>query len=288
MIRTIGIIGAGTMGRGIAQLAALSHFDVVLYDVSPGALKSATENIREDFMNGVKKGKYTSTEATESLARIHLGRNFNELGNADFVVEAAVEDLAVKQDIFKRLDAIVRPDVVLATNTSSLSITALASATRTPESVIGMHFFNPPVQMKLVEVVRGKETSGDALRNTCEVANRMQKVAVVCNDTPGFIVNRCARPFYGEALRLLGEGVASVQEIDRIVRIEGGFKMGPFALMDLIGIDVNYAVTKSVYEQFNHAPRFAPHPIQEKMVKAGTLGRKTKKGFYEYSSIFPR
>jgi 3-hydroxybutyryl-CoA dehydrogenase len=283
MISTIGIIGAGTMGRGIAQLAALSHLDVILYDIFPATLKSATEIIRDDFMSGVKKGRYTSTQATGALASIHPRNIFNELGNTDFVIEAAVEDLAIKQDIFKRLDAIVKPDVILATNTSSLSVTTLASATRTPESVIGMHFFNPPVQMKLVEVVRGKETSDDAVRNTCELATRMQKVAVVCNDTPGFIVNRCARPFYGEALRLLGEKVASVKEIDRIVKTGGGFKMGPFALMDLIGIDVNYAVTKSVYEQFNHAPRFAPHPIQEKMVKAGTLGRKTKKGFYSYS-----
>jgi 3-hydroxybutyryl-CoA dehydrogenase len=145
-----------------------------------------------------------------------------------------------------------------------------------------MHFFNPPPVMKLVEVVRGRQTSDETVNSTRELAERLGKVTVVCKDTPGFIVNRVARPFYGEALRLLGEGVAPVEEIDRIVRLSGGFKMGPFELMDLIGIDVNYAVTKSVYEQFFHEPRFRPHPIQRQMVEAGTLGRKTKRGFYSY------
>lgn len=270
------------MGGGIAQVAALTGHEVILHDVSPESLKRSMERIKGEFRAAVEKGRLSTTEATEALAAIHPRRNFSDLGQADFIVEAAVEELAVKKEIFRKLDAIVRTDVVLATNTSSLSITAIGSLTRVPESVVGMHFFNPPSVMKLVEVVRGAQTGDGAVGTTCDLALAMNKTPVVCNDTPGFIVNRVARPFYGEALRLLGEGVATVEEIDRIVRLEGGFRMGPFELMDLIGIDVNYAVTKSVFEQFFHEPRFRPHPIQRRMVEAGTLGRKTGKGFYRY------
>jgi len=282
MIKTIGIIGAGTMGSGIAQLAALARFDVILHDISADVLKGAIVRIKDDLRHSVGKGHITSTEATEALSRIGASKTFGELGSSDVVIEAAVEDLAVKKEIFKKLDAIVPPHAILATNTSSLSVTAIASFTKTPESVIGMHFFNPPTIMRLVEIVRGKQTSDKTVMITSELARKMKKTPVVCKDTPGFIVNRVARPFYGEALRLLGEGIASVETIDKIVKLEGGFKMGPFELMDLIGIDVNYAVTKSIYEQFFHEPRFRPHPIQRQMVEGGTLGRKTKKGFYTY------
>jgi 3-hydroxybutyryl-CoA dehydrogenase len=282
MIRTIGIIGAGTMGSGIAHVSALAGLEVSLHDASPDVLKRAMERLRAEFRNSTAKGRLSVTEATEALAAIHLRRNVSDLGEADFIIEAAVEDLAVKKEIFRKLDAIVRPDVVLATNTSSLSITAIGSLTRTPESVVGMHFFNPPPLMKLVEVVRGAQTGEAAVTAACDLALAMKKTPVVCSDTPGFIVNRVARSFYGEALRMLGEGVAPIEEIDRIVRLEGGFRMGPFELMDLIGIDVNYAVTQSIYEQFFHEPRFRPHPIQRRMVEAGLLGRKTGKGFYHY------
>ncbi|MCZ6775699.1 MAG: 3-hydroxyacyl-CoA dehydrogenase NAD-binding domain-containing protein [Ignavibacteria bacterium] len=282
MIKSVGIVGAGTMGNGIAQVAARAGFDVVLYDISTEVLKDAMARIKEDFRRGVEKGKITATEATEAFSAIHPRRNFGDMGNADFIIEAVAEDLNVKKEIFKKLDAIVAPEAILTSNTSSLSISAIASLTKTPESVVGMHFFNPPALMKLVEVVRGRQTSDETTKTACDLALRMKKIPVVCKDTPGFIVNRVARPFYGEALRLLAEGVATVEEIDMIVKMEGGFKMGPFELMDLIGIDVNYAVTKSVYEQFFHEPRFRPHPIQRQMVEAGTLGRKTKKGFYTY------
>ncbi len=282
MIKTVGIVGAGTMGNGIAQVAARAGFDVVLYDISAEVLKGAMARIKADFRRWVEKGKITATEATEALSAIHPRRNFGDMGNADFIIEAAAEDLNVKKEIFKKLDAIVAPEAILTSNTSSLSISAIASMTKTPESVVGMHFFNPPALMKLVEVVRGRQTSDETTKTACDLALRMKKIPVVCKDTPGFIVNRVARPFYGEALRLLAEGVATVEEIDMIVKMEGGFRMGPFELMDLIGIDVNYAVTKSVYEQFFHEPRFRPHPIQRQMVEAGTLGRKTKKGFYTY------
>jgi 3-hydroxybutyryl-CoA dehydrogenase len=282
MIKTIGIVGAGTMGSGIAQVAALSHFDVVLHDVSGDVLKSAMERIQQDLRQSIEKGRLNSGAATEALAAIHPRKNLKDLNTVDFVIEAAIEDLNVKREIFKKLDSIVPPNTILATNTSSLSITSIASLAKNPGLVVGMHFFNPPPVMKLIEVVRGKQTSDQAVQITCDLATKMNKVPVVCKDTPGFIVNRVARPFYGEAIRLLGEGVASVEQIDQIVRLSGGFKMGPFELMDLIGIDVNYAVTKSVYEQFFQEPRFRPHAIQRQMVEAGTLGRKTKKGFYTY------
>jgi len=281
-IRSVGVVGAGTMGSGIAQAAALANFDVLLYDSSPEVLKGVLDRIKADFRSAVERGRVDATDATGALSRIEVTRNIGEVGSTAFIIEAAVEDLAVKREIFKKLDNIVLPDAILATNTSSLSVTSIAALTKMPESVLGMHFFNPPTVMKLVEIVRGAATSDDAVKVATDLAVRMNKTPVVCRDTPGFVVNRVARPFYGEALRLLGEGVAPVEEIDRIVRLEGGFKMGPFELMDLIGIDVNYAVTLSVYEQFFHDSRFRPHPIQRRMVEGGTLGRKTKKGFYTY------
>lgn len=282
MIRTIGVIGAGTMGGGIAQLAALNGFEVILYDISGSVLKAALTRMKEEFRTKVEKGKISSPDATATLTRIHPRKSLHDMRDADFIIEAAVEDLNAKKGILKELDQIVAPNVILASNTSSLSITAIASMTKSPESVVGMHFFNPPTVLKLVEVVRGNRTSDATIMATCDLAVELQKTPVVCKDTPGFIVNRVARPFYGEALRLLGEGVATVAEIDRIVREEGGFRMGPFELMDLIGIDVNYAVSRSVYEQFFHEPRFRPHPIQRQMVESGMLGRKTGKGFYSY------
>ena len=278
----IGIIGAGTMGSGIAQVAALSDMDVLLYDASPSALESALERIAQESRRRLEKGTLSGAEATRLASAIHPARRLQELRDAEVMIEAAAEVLAVKQQIFRDISAISRPNSLLATNTSSLSITAIATAAAIPSSVVGMHFFNPPTVMNLVEVVRGTHTSEEILRRTIDLAVRMRKTPVVCRDTPGFIVNRLARPFYGEALRLLGENAADVETIDRIVRREGGFKMGPFELMDLIGIDINYAVTRSVYEQFSRDPRFLPHPIQKQMVDAGLLGRKTKRGFYRY------
>lgn len=282
MIRTIGIVGAGTMGSGIAEVAALAGFEVILYDVSADALHNGMERIRADLKRSIEKQKLTDDNAAAALARVHPRTSLDDLAPSDFVVEAALEEIELKKKIFQRLSAIASPATILASNTSSLSITSIASFTAQPANVVGMHFFNPPPLMKLLEVVRGTQTSSTTIAATVELARAMKKEPVVCNDTPGFIVNRVARPFYGEALRLLGEGVADVETIDRIVKSSGGFKMGPFELMDLIGIDVNYAVTKSVYEQFFHEPRFRPHPIQRQMVEARTLGRKTRKGFYSY------
>ena len=282
MISTIGILGSGTMGSGIAQVAALADFNVLIYDVSADALQKGIERIKSDLAAGVEKERLTQQQADKALGSIHIHSTLNPLSRSDFIIEAAVEDLTIKRELFKRLDDVLPTHAVMASNTSSLSITSLASATKRPASVVGMHFFNPPGQMKLVEIVRGTQTSDDSVNTTKELAERLGKQTVVCKDTPGFIVNRVARHFYGEALRLLGEGVAPVEEIDRIVKLSGGFRMGPFELMDLIGIDVNYAVTKSVYDQFFQEPRFRPHPIQRQMVEAGMLGRKTKRGFYSY------
>ncbi|HCV41884.1 MAG TPA: 3-hydroxybutyryl-CoA dehydrogenase [Bacteroidetes bacterium] len=282
MISTIGILGSGTMGSGIAQVAALSGFNVLLYDVSADALQRAVERIKDDLGRSIEKDRLTQQQADSAIGNIHVHSTLNPLHRSDAIIEAAVEDLGVKRELFKRLDDVLPSHAILATNTSSLSVTSIAAATKRAPSVVGMHFFNPPPLMKLVEIVRGKQTSDETVHLVCDLAQKLGKVPVQCKDTPGFIVNRVARPFYGESLRLLGEGVASVEEIDRIVRLSGGFKMGPFELMDLIGIDVNYAVTKSVYEQYFHEPRFRPHPIQRQMVEAGTLGRKTKRGFYSY------
>jgi len=282
MIKTIAIVGSGTMGTGIAQAVALAHFDVLLNDVSAEILKGAMERIKDDLRKGVSRGQHTATEATEALSRIHPRKGFNDLSEADLVIEAAVEILDVKKEIFKKLDDIVAPKSILATNTSSLSVTAIASLTKTPESVVGMHFFNPAPVMKLVEIIRGAQTSSETVRMVSGVATKMKKIPVVCRDRPGFIVNRVSRPFYDEALRLLDGNVASVEEIDRIMRVAGGFKMGPFELMDLIGIDINLAVTQSIFELYFHEPRFRPHPLQRQMVQAGTLGRKSKRGFYTY------
>jgi 3-hydroxybutyryl-CoA dehydrogenase len=282
MIRIIGVIGAGTMGTGIAQVAALSGFEVVLHDVAQPALKNALARMKEDLRKGVEKGRISTADAAKTLSAIHPRRDLKDFGDVDLVIEAAVENMQVKKELFRKLDQVVQPHTILASNTSSLSISGISSLTKTPESVVGMHFFNPAPVMKLVEVVRGAQTSDETVKAVCSAAVRMKKTPVVCSDSPGFIVNRVARPFYGEALRLLGEGVASVEDIDRIARSAGGFRMGPFELMDLIGIDVNYAVTSSLYEQCFNEPRFRPHPIQRRMVESGRLGRKTGRGFYAY------
>jgi 3-hydroxybutyryl-CoA dehydrogenase len=284
MISTIGILGSGTMGGGIAQLASAAGFNVLLYDVSADALHHAMERIKGNLNRSIEKGRIAPQQADTILSNIHVHSSLNPLHRSDFIIEAAVEDLVIKREMFKRLDEVLPVQAIFATNTSSLSITSIAAATRRQANVVGMHFFNPPHVMKLVEVVRGKQTSEETVSATRELAEKLGKVPVTCNDTPGFIVNRVARPFYGEALRLLGEGVASVEEVDRIVKLSGGFRMGPFELMDLIGIDVNFAVAKSVYEQYFNEPRFKPHLIQRQMVEAGTLGKKTKRGFYSYDS----
>ncbi|HXV53690.1 MAG TPA: 3-hydroxyacyl-CoA dehydrogenase NAD-binding domain-containing protein [Solirubrobacterales bacterium] len=281
MIGPVGVAGAGTMGAGIAQLAALAGYETLLHDPQPEALERGLERLRADLARGAERGRWGADEAEAAATRVRRAAAVEDLGPAGVVVEAAPEELGLKRDLFARLEAACSADAVLATNTSSLSVSAIAAEAGRPERICGMHFFNPPALMKLVEVVAGESTGEPALAATVEVAERMGRAPVRCNDAPGFIVNRCNRPYSLESLRMAGEGIATPEQIDRVVREDGGYRMGPFELMDLIGIDVNYNVARSFFEQ-RPEPRWEPHPIQERMVASGRLGRKTGAGFYEY------
>src|ERR1051325_1081121 len=281
-MKSIGVIGAGTMGSGIALSSALAGYEVVLYDIADAFLQRAYRNIGAITDKAVERGKMTHQEANEAAMRIRTSSHFDHLKTCELVIEAAIEKLETKQEIFSKLGDMCGEECLLATNTSSLSISAIASATRKPSRVLGLHFFNPAHIMKLVEIVRGHETTDDVMYRAEGYIKQLGKTPVLARDTPGFIVNRVARNFYGEAFRLLADGTATHEQIDRIMK-SNGFAMGPFELMDLIGIDVNLAVTESVYNQFFHEPRFRPHLVQQKMVEANLLGKKTGRGFYDYS-----
>ncbi|HEV8338439.1 MAG TPA: 3-hydroxyacyl-CoA dehydrogenase NAD-binding domain-containing protein [bacterium] len=283
----VGVLGAGTMGGGIAEAAVTRGLEVILYDVGDEILARARARLRVSLARRVRRGRITPVEADAALGRLRLTTRLDDLGAAGLIIEAAPEDLALKRDLFARLDAITPPDVILASNTSSLSITALAASVQHPRRVVGMHFFNPAPVMELVEIIPGRATAPEVVAAARGAAEALGKTPVLARDTPGFIVNRIARPFYGEALRLLAEGVAPVDQVDRIIRLAGGFPMGPFELLDLIGLDVNLAVSRSVYEASFHEPRFRPHPLQEGMVQAGLLGRKSGHGFYDYKKGGP-
>ena len=274
-LNTIAVAGAGTMGSGIALVALLAGLRAILYDIDEALLSKA-----RDYIEGHLQRKQRAI----NIKYLSLSSDLNAFQPAGVVIEAIPEDLRLKQELFRRLDEICPPPAILATNTSTLSVTAIASSVTTPERVAGMHFFNPAPVLPLVEVVRGARSSPAAVQSLVELAKKMGKTPVVAGDTPGFIVNRVARPFYGEALRLLGEGAASHEQIDRLVREAGGFKMGPFELMDLIGIDINFAATQSMYEQTFQEPRYRPHILQARMVQDKALGRKTGRGFYTYDS----
>ena len=278
----VAVIGAGTMGAGIARVAAGAGHPVLLFDAVPGAVDRAMAEMRTRLERSVEKGTTSPHEMAAIMGRVTACDDLAQLAPAGFVVEAIVEDLAVKQKVFRRLEAMLGAEAILATNTSSLSVTAIAAGLDDPGRVVGMHFFNPAPVMPLVEVVHGTATRPEVAATTAATAAAWGKTPVECSSTPGFIVNRVARPFYGEALRLLGEGVADAATIDAVVTGAGGFRMGPFALMDLVGLDVNLAVSKSVYTQTFHDPRFAPNVIQQSLVDAGRLGRKTGQGFFSY------
>lgn len=286
-MKNLAVVGAGTMGVGIAQLAATSGTTVHLIDVSSDVLESAMKGLQKRVGRLVEKGKIDRATADEVLGRIKPATEFDALQDVELAVEAVVEDLAVKHTVFRSLEAALPETAILATNTSSLSVTRIAEAVGHPGRVVGMHFFNPAPLMALVEIIAGDRSDDAALDCAYQAARAWGKTPVRAKDTPGFIVNRVARGFYLEALRLLGEGIAGVDEIDNIMRTHGRFRMGPFELMDLVGLDVNYAVSVSVWERMDKHPRFTPHDIQRGLVGRNQLGRKTGRGFYDYSGGSP-
>tara|TARA_R110002020_G_scaffold93724_1_gene225873 strand:- start:7790 stop:9304 length:1515 start_codon:yes stop_codon:yes gene_type:complete len=282
MFNRIGVIGAGAMGRGIAQLFASSGQQVLIYDTRAEAIDDAISFNRNLLQRSVAKGKLSEADFEATMARMQPAAELDALKDCDLVIEAIVELLEVKQKLFDQLEAIVRDDCVLATNTSSLSVTRIASTCKHPERVAGFHFFNPVTLMKIVEVVRGERTDERYIQGLVALAEGAGHFAAITPDTPGFLVNHAGRAFGTEALRILSEGVATPQQIDRILRDGPGFRMGPFELFDLTGLDVSHAVMESVYEQFYHDPRYTPSFIAAQRVAAGLLGRKTGQGFYRY------
>ena len=270
----VAVLGAGTMGSGIAQVAAAAGHTVVLYDVVPGALETGAERLRAYLRRGAEKGNTTTAAAEAAIGRLHTTSTLDAMSAADLVIEAAPEDLDIKTHLLTDAEALVSAECILATNTSTLSVSAMARGLRRPGMLCGLHFFNPAPLMPLVEVVKGFDTSDQVMATAVALAKSWDKTPIVVRDTPGFVVNRVARPFYGEALRLAGDGVANVACIDRLVR-DAGFPMGPFELMDLIGRDVHLAAAMAVYEGYFHEPRFRPHPLQRRVGASGRLGRNT-------------
>lgn len=279
----IGVAGAGTMGTGIAQIAATQGHAVYLYDTYSEQLDKSRNDLTKILERQIEKQRMTQNEVDRILNNINYVDHTTDFKNCGLVIEAITENLEVKKDFFGRLEGIVPKDCVIGTNTSSLSIASITSALKRAERFLGIHFFNPAPLMKLVELIPGLDTTDNVLDNCRQFINQWEKITVISKDTPGFIVNRVARPFYGEALRIYEEGIADFPVIDWAMKELGGFKMGPFELMDLIGNDVNYKVTETVFREFYYDPRFKPSFIQKRMIDAGHLGRKIGRGFYHYT-----
>lgn len=278
----IAVVGAGAMGAGIAQIAALAGHPVLLHDLRPGAAASAIDGIRAQIDKLVARGKLSAERAAAASAALLPAESLDALRDAALVIEAIVENLDAKRSLFSQLEALLADDAILATNTSSISVTAIGAALKRPERLVGMHFFNPAPLMPLVEVISGAATDKAVADTVFATSEAWGKTPVLARSTPGFIVNRVARPFYAEGLRLLQEGVCDAATLDAVIRESGGFRMGPCELMDLIGHDVNYAVTRSVFDAFYGDPRFQPSFVQLELVQAGHLGRKSGRGFFDY------
>jgi 3-hydroxybutyryl-CoA dehydrogenase len=279
----IGVIGAGTMGIGIAQIAAQNNNQVVLIDTNQEALSKAHKGLENTLNKLVEKQKISEGQKVETLNNISFTSEYSELKGASLVIEAIVENLAVKHAVFSQIESVVSNECIIASNTSSLSIASIGSVLKNASRVVGIHFFNPAPLMALVEIIPAVQTSKDVLHKSKEIIDSWGKKAVIVKDTPGFIVNRVARPFYGEALRIYEEGIADFATIDWAMTEFGGFKMGPFTLMDYIGNDINYTVTATVFEAFYYDPRFKPSFTQKRHKEAGLLGRKSGRGYYDYA-----
>ena len=284
----VAIIGSGTMGSGIAQVAATAGCEVKIYDTNLDALAKSKSNLENTLSKLVEKAKIDEHEKYRIENNISYAHTLGELSHSDLVIEAIIENMEIKRKLFSELENYVSPETILASNTSSLSIASIAASCQKPERVIGIHFFNPAPLMQLVEVIPAVQTSEDVLQKSVQIISDWKKVVAVAKDTPGFIVNRVARPFYGESLRIYDEGVADFATIDWALKTIGGFRMGPFELMDMIGHDVNYIVTETVFTAFYFDPKFKPSFTQKRLLEAGFLGRKSGRGFYNYNQELPK
>jgi 3-hydroxybutyryl-CoA dehydrogenase len=279
----IGILGAGSMGSGIAQVAASFGHQVVLFDSNIAAVDKALDGMSKSLDKLVEKGKMSAEDKNALMGRIQRSDNMEDYAGCGLIIEAIIENLEIKKTVFSKLESIVGEECILASNTSSLSIASIAAACKKSERVVGIHFFNPAPLMKLVEIIPAVQTSKETLEKSKAIIDSWQKLTVLTKDTPGFIVNRVARPFYGEALRIFEEGIADIATIDWAMTELGGFRMGPFTLMDYIGNDINYTVTETVFSSFYFDPRYKPAFTQKRLAEAGYLGRKTGRGHYNYA-----
>ena len=281
-MKTVGVVGCGLMGSGIAQVSANAGLATWVCEVDQGALDRGMGRIRKFLDDGVTKGKVTAEDRDKVLGNIKGTIKLQELASCELVIEAAVENLEIKRQVFQTLDAVVGPGTVLSSNTSSLSITEIGAFTRHPERVLGLHFFNPVPVMKLVEIIRALTTSDDAFRKAQEYATQIGKTPVLCKDTPGFVVNRLLVPYLLDAVRVLESGVASKEDIDNGMKLGCGYPMGPLTLLDFVGLDTTYFIANIMFEEFRET-RFAAPPLLKRMVLAGHLGRKSGRGFYDYA-----